>query len=53
MRVTIIADDKTVIINEISVVLPVFPPLDGNVHAIQFFSDTGRTKDRRARAHRR
>ncbi len=41
MRVTIIADDKMVIVNGTSVVLQSFPPLDVNVHAIQFFPETG------------
>ena len=41
MRVTIIADDKSVIINGCSVVLPAFPPLHTDMHAIQFFPETG------------
>ena len=41
MRVTIIADDKTVIVNGASVAPAIFPPLDTNVHAIQFFPETG------------
>jgi len=42
MRVTIIADDKMVIVDGISLVVAKFPPLDANVHAIQFWSETGR-----------
>jgi hypothetical protein len=41
MRVTIIADDKTVIVNGTSVVLAEFPALDANVHAVQFYPETG------------
>ena len=41
MRVTIIADDKMVIVDGISLVVAKFPPLDANVHAIQFWSETG------------
>jgi len=41
MRVTIIADDKTVTVNGASAVLQSFPPLDANVHAIQFFPEIG------------
>jgi len=41
MRVTIIADDKTVIVDGTSLVVAKLPPLDANVHAIQFWSETG------------
>ena len=41
MPVTIIADDKTVIVNGVSAALPEMPPIDANVHAIQFCSETG------------
>jgi hypothetical protein len=41
MRATIIADDNTVIVNDASVILPTMPTVDVNVHAIQFYSETG------------
>jgi len=41
MRVTIITDDKMVIVDGASLVVPTFPALDVNVHAIQFWPETG------------
>jgi hypothetical protein len=41
MRVTIIPDDKTVVVNGIAYALPAVPLIDANVHAVQFFPESG------------
>ena len=41
MRTTILPEDKTVIVNGTALVLPEFPPLAANIHAIQFYPDSG------------
>jgi hypothetical protein len=40
MRVTIVPDDKTVILDSVALPLTDFPPIDAQVHAVQFFPDT-------------